>query len=373
MVSRGGVRGPSRVSDVASSSSLAPNRPHGTEPADDGLRDVRWAAGIWVLVAAFGIVTAVWSEHVGVPMRDPGGSMFRGRLTSALITLVLLALAHALLTARGSVRGAARFLRERWWWKRLVLVLAALLAYHLVYVCYRNLKSWDSFNTVRDDLLLRVDRWIFFGHDPAVLLHDLLGLHTSAVVLMVVYRVFSYVVALSVVASLVFVPRIREAYVFIASAMWAWVLGVGSYYLIPTLGPFASEPAVFKGLPDSSITSTQAEYLAERAHMLADPSAPDAFVSISAFASLHVGLTCLVWLMMRYYGMRRSARVMAVYLALVMVSTVYFGWHFFVDVVAGVVLAVLAVRLGRFTVYPKGRRDEVADAGEPGASGMAAD
>jgi membrane-associated phospholipid phosphatase len=74
--------------------------------------------------------------------------------------------------------------------------------------------------------------------------------------------------------------------------------------------------------------------------------------------------------MLRYYGMRRSARVMAVYLGLVMVSTVYFGWHFFVDVVAGVVLAVLAVRLGRFTVYPRGRRDEAANAGEPAASGM---
>ena len=99
--------------------------------------------------------------------------------------------------------------------------------------------------------------------------------------------------------------------------------------------------------------------------MLADPAAPDAFVSISAFASLHVGLTCLIWLMLRYYGMRRLARGHGRLPRLVMVSTVYFGWHFFVDVSAGVLLAVLAVLLGRFTVYPKGR-----PAPEPPTDGM---
>ncbi|GAB3786256.1 phosphatase PAP2 family protein [Nocardioides ungokensis] len=336
---------------MTSSPSLA-SRPAAEDSADADLHHVRWVVGIWVVVAAFGVVTALWSQHVGVPMRDPGGSMFRGRLVGAATTLVVLAVVQALWCARGSVPGALRFLRERWRWQRLVLVLTGVLAYYLVYVCYRNLKSWDAFNTIRDDLLLRVDRWIFLGHDPAVLLHDLLGYGVPASVLEVVYRAFSYVVSLALVASLVFVPRIREAYVYVASGMWAWILGVGTYYLIPTLGPFAAEPDVFKGLPDSTITSTQVSYLAERAHMLADPSAPGAFVSISAFASLHVGLTCMIWLMMRYYGLRRSSRVMAVYLALVMVSTVYFGWHFFVDVVAGVLLAVLAVLLGRFTVYP---------------------
>ncbi len=139
--------------------------------------------------------------------------------------------------------------------------------------------------------------------------------------------------------------------------MWVWVLGVGSYYLIPTLGPFASEPHVFAGLPHTGITSTQAEYMAERAQMLADPSAPDSFVSISAFASLHVGFTCMVLFMLLYYRRRRLALAMTAYLLAVMVATVYFGWHFVMDDVAGVALAALAVLLGRFTVYPTGRPD----------------
>jgi membrane-associated phospholipid phosphatase len=237
-----------------------------------------------------------------------------------------------------------------------VLALTGLVAYHAVYICYRNLKSWDAFNTVRDEQMLRWDRWLFAGHSPAVLLHDLLGTHAAAYVLVVVYKAFTYLVPLSLMASLVFVPRIREAYVFLASSMWVWILGIGSYYLIPTLGPFASAPREFARLPHTSITSTQAEYLTQRAHLLADPAAPDAFASISAFASLHVGFTCMVLFMAMYYRRRVLSWVLAVYLVLVMFATVYLGWHFVLDVVAGVVLAALAVLLGRLTIHPRGRR-----------------
>ena len=318
----------------------------------------RWLIGIWVLVAVFAVITAWRSEVVGVPMRDPEGQMFRGRLTSALVLFAVLTVLDAVLRARPagwSPRRIAGVWRARWTPERLVLALSGLLAYHLVYVCYRNLKSWDAFNTVQDEVLLDLDRWLFAGHSPAVLLHDLVGEGAAAVVLMVVYKSFTYLAPFSVVASLVFIDRIRDGYVFLVSALWIWILGVASYYLVPSLGPFASAPGEFAGLRHTAITDTQAEYLRERAHLLADPSAGDAFASISAFASLHVGFTCMVWLMLRYYRFRRTARVMGIYLLAVMVSTVYFGWHFVLDDVAGVLLAVLAVALGRVMVYPHGR------------------
>ena len=346
---------------MASSPSLAPDRAETPAGAGDtDLRDVRWALGFWVIVAVFAVVTALWSHHVGIPLRDPDGKMFRGRLTSAVVLLAVLATLDAAVRARRTDRGwraVPAVLRERWWWRRLAVAVAGLVAYHAVYVCYRNLKSWDAFNTVRDDQLLRLDKWLFLGHSPAVLLHDLLGTHTAAYVLAFVYRSFTYLVPLALVASLAFVTRIREGYVFLASSMWVWVLGVASYYLIPTLGPFASASQEFAHLPDTAITSTQAEYLAERAHLLTDPSAGDAFASISAFASLHVGYTAMVLFMCLYYGRRRLALALTAYLVAVMVATVYFGWHFVVDDVAGVALAALAVLLGRLTVYPRGRRD----------------
>ena len=91
--------------------------------------------------------------------------------------------------------------------------------------------------------------------------------------------------------------------------MWAWILGVGSYYLIPSLGPFHAAPAEFAGLTRTSIQRTQETYVEQRAHLLAHPQAHDAFAQISAFASLHCALTFLIFLMARYYGLRRLSWV----------------------------------------------------------------
>ena len=283
--------------------------------------------------------------------------MFQDKLRSALELFVLLVLGDSLvrtLWTTGSLEGAFDTLRRRWPWRRIVLAASGIVAYHIVYICYRNLKSWDSFNTPRDQELLAFERWLFLGHSPAHLLHQLIGHDHTAYVLMLIYRSFTYLVPLSVVGALVFTDRIRDGYVFLTSAMWVWILGVGSYYLIPSLGPFASDPGDFTSLPASAITSTQSMYLDQRANLLANPGASDAFASISAFASLHVGFSCLILLMLRYYGQYFLAGVMTAYVAATMVATVYFGWHFVVDDVAGVLIARLAGVLGRAMLRPRG-------------------
>jgi membrane-associated phospholipid phosphatase len=222
-----------------------------------------------------------------------------------------------------------------------------------VYVCYHNLKSWNVFNEPRDDMLQRWDRWLFLGHSPAVLLHDLLGQHVAAYVLTWFYVSFSSVVSVSLVAALVFTDRVRQGYVFIASAMWVWVLGVGAYYLIPSLGPFSYAPEEFAGLPHTMTQDTQAHYLTQRAHLLAEPHAHDATAQIAAFASLHVAIVAMILLMARYYRLHRATQAMTVYLAGTALATVYLGWHFAVDLLGGIAIAYAAVFLGRLMVYPR--------------------
>jgi membrane-associated phospholipid phosphatase len=230
------------------------------------------------------------------------------------------------------------------------LVTAGLLAYHLVYFCYHNLKSWVAFRPLRDDVLGRWDHSLFLGHAPAVILHDLLGQHVAAYVLMVVYESFSTLLALAVVASLALVEHVEDGYTFVASAVWVWILGVGSYYLIPSIGPFHSAPQQFSGLPHTMIQDTQSRYLEQRAQLLAHPHAHDSFAQLGAFASLHVAMTTFLLLMAHHYGLRRAQRAMAVFVCLTMVATVYLGWHYAVDDLAGVVIAVVSVALGRAMV-----------------------
>jgi PAP2 superfamily protein len=315
----------------------------------------RWLVGVWVLVAAFALLTLIGSLRIGIPIRDPHGGVFRFRVAISLGLFI------ALVLLDGAVRAGADWksrtvllIRRRWTARRLTLALTGLLAYHVVYFCYHNLKSWDVFNRPRDAMLLEWDRWLFFGHDPAVLLHDLLGQHVAAYVLMVIYESFSTLVSVAFVAAMVVPDRMRDGYVFITSMLWIWILGVGSYYLIPSLGPFDSAPKQFDGLPHMMIQDTQARYMAQRAHLLAHPQAADAFAQVSAFASLHVGVTAVLLLMARYYGLRRVSAALTVFLVGTIIATVYLGWHFAVDDVAGLAIAYLSVRFGRWMTYPRG-------------------
>jgi len=266
------------------------------------------------------------------PSGDPGGAIFRLRIVLSLAWFTLLILVDASLRiGRGgwTINEAITEVRRRWHRERLALAFSGLLAlaFSGLLASYHNLKSWNAFKSPRDDQMLRLDRWLFFGHSPAVLLHDMFGQHLATYVLAVVYESFSYLVPLSFVAALVFANRIRDGCVFLASSLWVWILA----------------PNEFAGLPHTWITSAQATYMADRAHFLQHPAANDACNSVNTFASLHVGFTCMVLLMLRYYGFRRATRVMTVYLVAGVISTIYLGWHFAIDDVAGVVLAILAV------------------------------
>ena len=317
----------------------------------------RWQLRLWAVALVFAAVTLARSAQVGIPLRDPHGAILSSRIAISIALFAILALVDATRrTARGRRCRQTCWRRSaaRWTRRRLLQAASVLLAYHLVYFSYHNLKSWDVLNPPRDQMLLAWDRWLFLGHDPAVLLHHALGTHAAAYVLMVFYEAFSTLVTVSFVAAVVLADEVREGAVLVASLVCVWILGVASYYAIPSLGPFHSAPAAFSGLPHTMIQDTQARYLAQRADLLAHPQAPHAFAQISAFASLHVAVTATLVLMAAHYRLRRTTVALSCYLAVVMVATVYLGWHFAVDVVAGLAIAVVGVWLGKRIVPPHG-------------------
>jgi hypothetical protein len=303
-------------------------------------------------VACFVAVGAARSAAVGVPFRDPHGAYLLTRVAlTAGVSLGLVALDGLLRSGRPfAARRALATVRARWTPRRTALAAAALLAYHVTYFTYHNLKSWNAFNPVRDDVLAGWDRWLFVGHSPAVLLHDLLGQHAAAWVLMVWYEVFPTLVVLAFPAAVVLPRRLADGYAGIAALVWVWILGTASYYAVPSLGPFTAQPADFAGLPRMPIQDTQARYLAERDDLLAHPGAADAFAQVAAFASLHVAVTAAILGLAWWHGLRRTTVVLSVFLLGTMVATVYLGWHFAVDVPAGLLVGVLGWVLGPLTV-----------------------
>jgi len=353
-------------------------RPDALEPSSgdpDPGSGFGWHAAVWVVATVYAVVTLLRAWQIGIPIKDPVGHFFLDRIAISLVFFVVLVPVDAVIRAwrvGRSLRVAPRIARERLGPRRLVPVMSGLVAYYVVYLCYHNWKSWDVFNRPRDSMLAEWDTWLFLGHSPAVLLHNLLGGHVAAQVLTMVYESFSWLAAGALVAALVFPNRARDSYVFLAAAQWVWIVGVASYYLVPSLGPFQYAPHDFAGLVDPSIKDTQTKYLMQREHLLAHPHAGDAFAQISAFASLHVAVTFLILLMARYYGLRRITLALAAYLAATVVATIYLGWHYAVDDVAGLLIGLAAAALGRLTIYPGEWRTPLARSRSSEASARAA-
>jgi hypothetical protein len=307
---------------------------------------------LWVVVVAFAAVAVFRSWQVGIPFRDPHGEFLRSRVTLTCAVFLGWVLVEAVVRAgrRPSPARVLASVRERWTRQRLGVAVAALAAYHATYFCYHNLKSWNSFNTVRDTMLMGWDRTLFLGHTPAVLLHDLLGKHVAAWFLTGWYESFGTLVILAFPAAVVLTRRVTDGVVSIAALAWTWILGTASYYAIPSLGPFHEDPAAFAGLSHTMVQDTQVRYMGQRADLLAHPHAPDAFAQVAAFASLHCGITAAILGIAWWNRWRRTRIVMTVFLAGTVVATVYLGWHFFVDDIVGVAIAAAAWWLGPRTV-----------------------
>ncbi len=82
----------------------------------------------------------------------------------------------------------------------------------------------------------------------------------------------------------------------------------------------------------------------DRIEVLADPHHAQVVQTIAAFASLHVGIMVTICLIVHLIGLPRWLRLVSwVFLALTVLATVYLGWHFFVDTIAGAVLGAVTV------------------------------
>ena len=292
------------------------------------------------------------SLALDLPLRDPDGIAGPAyvRLPGIVIAFFLAdVLPRALLRARGprGYRAAlAEVVRERWTARRTILVAVGLASFYATYVSYRNLKSALPFVRERlyDGALLDLDRAMLLGNDPSTVLHSLLGTGVAAHVLSAVYLLFLAFVPLSLGAALVWARTARVGAFYVTSLSLNWLLGTASYYLVPSLGPVFVRPELFADLPRTGVTALQESLLETRVEVLADPAAADTIQGIAGFASLHVSIVFTGLLVAYRLGLHVLVRAaMWVFLVTTVLATVYFGWHYVVDDVAGLAIGAFAV------------------------------
>jgi hypothetical protein len=314
----------------------------------------------FAIAVAVGLTAAAILVSVAydLPFRDPDG--VAGPTYVRLPIILALAfvtdvLPRAISRAHrgGSLKGVgSQFVtvtKERWTLEHIRFALLGLGSWYLTYVAFRNLKSFVPWvhKGLYDSALANIDRAMFFGHNPAEVLHSLLGTGIAAHVMSVVYIAWIAMVPATLAAALVWSRSVSGGSWLVTAVGVDWVLGAATYFLVPTVGPIYADPDMFSNLPHTDVTSLQATMYAERAEVLQDPFATHAVQTIAAFASLHVGITVTVCVIAHLLGLNRFIRwSLWFFLFLTVLATVYLGWHYFADTIGGAFLGVAGAWIG---------------------------
>ena len=317
---------------------------------------IRWRATVaGPVVAVVTVVAGVLATNeVGLPLRDPDHV--------AALYLALVGFGVALLVGLDIVLRAGRLAggfppsraalqrvrRERWTARRALIVGTALVGFYLTYMAYRNLKSVVPLlrpGDLFDPQLADLDRSLFGGHDPAAVLHSLLGTGVQTHILSAAYVAFIVFLPLTIGIALVFSHDLRAGLLYTTAQSINWLLGAASYFLLPSLGPIYADPADFAELPVSEVTRLQGILLDQRLDFLRDP-ANGTPQSIAGFASLHISMSFTAALAAQLLGASRSLKTgLWIWFAVTLANTVYLGWHYVLDDIGGVILGAMALVL----------------------------
>jgi hypothetical protein len=238
---------------------------------------------------------------------------------------------------------------EHWNRERITLVVMGLVCFYVTYVSYRNLKSFlpEAVGLHKYDRPLHLlDQAIFFGNEPAVVLHAILGTGLIAQFLSMIYLWFLPMVPLVLTGWLIWSRNISFGYWFATSQCLAWSLGTASYYALPTTGPGFEYSWVYSDL-DNTPASQLMDALYNGRQAVLFEGFDNAVQSVAGFASLHVAITLLVALMAQYTIKTRWVHwALWVNFGVTVVATLYFGWHYVADDIAGVAIAVMSFYIG---------------------------
>jgi hypothetical protein len=307
-----------------------------------------------VVAIAILIWAVLATDSVGLPVRDPDhvAALYLALVGSGVALLVGIDIVVRAARRSGSFpppRAAlARVRRERWTPWRAAAAGIALVSFYVSYMAYRNLKSIVPLvrpGELFDRELADLDRGMFAGSDPAALLHALLGTGLTTHVLSAAYVAFIVFLPLTIGLSLVFSRDLEAGIYYTTAQSINWVLGAASYFLLPALGPIYADPAAFASLPASEVTRLQDVLLDQRVDFLRDPASATP-QSIAAFASLHISMSFTAAVAAHLLGLGRRLKIaLWTWFAVTTLGTIYLGWHYVLDNLAGVVLGAAALAL----------------------------
>jgi hypothetical protein len=202
-----------------------------------------------------------------------------------------------------------------------------------------------------DQLLWDVDQTVFFGLAPTLFVLDLFGNHLVLRAIDWSYAFIFYASTMVAGAYFFSEPSRRIRLAFTNGNAVLWLVGGWLYLLVPSLGPAFRFPDLWLAYDQSLLRTQHLQTLLMKNYqnvlraIRGEPHDPLNMVfSIAAFPSLHVAFQTYVFFWMR--RLWTSGEVLfGVFAAAIFLGSMVTGWHYFIDSLAGLLLAYACFRI----------------------------
>lgn len=249
--------------------------------------------------------------------------------TNVIISITII------LLARASQNSHSKLLRTIYEWYPAVLIY---LVYKEIYFIMHALALNDF-----DDVLIAIDRWMFFGTDPTVWLHQFSS-PVLTEILQIAYTSF-YFLMIGLALELYLRKELEKFTLVMFAIVYGFWLSYIGYLLVPAVGPrftlhdFHSTDVELPGL-----------WLTQffRDMINAGESIPKGALNAfdlaqrDVFPSGHTQMTLIVL----FYAVKfkvRSRYFLVVFGTLLIVGTVYLRYHYVIDLIAGALFMLFTI------------------------------
>jgi len=234
-------------------------------------------------------------------------------------------------------------IRERAWW----LDTARLLVFSVLLTnTYGTLKLMIPLLHPRlfDQQLWNADRVLLFGASPNLFF---LNLFSNPFALRTIDWTYANVFVASILVAPAFFLSAPERDVripFMNANTTMWLAGAWLYLALPTLGPAYRFPDVWlplaSWLPQTQLLQRRLMTNYQNVlHLAQQPRPVSILLGIAAFPSMHVAFETLAFLHVR--KVLFSGKIgYGIAFILIFIGSVVTGWHYLIDSLAGIVLAV---------------------------------
>ncbi len=184
-----------------------------------------------------------------------------------------------------------------------------------------------------DTLIMQIDRWLFFGHDPTILL-ERVTFPVISEVLQIAYASF-YFLPLTLCVLLYRRRSFLDFHINTSTIIMGFYLSYLGYYFTPVIGPRFTMDHL-QSFPLSGILTFD---LVRHTLAAAEGMMRDCCPSGHALVSL------LTILLARRYC-RTFYRASCLWAGLIVISTVYLRYHYVADILAGLLLGIAVYLFG---------------------------